>query len=297
MKKIYTILSILLLTSSAFAQNDVEVSASDSWIAYMTVFETPANGGGYLFGSGWGVSDAQTTLDVGANTVTLQPNFNGYANSLTGAPGDIDFWTNSPDGGITPGPLGNKLMEASTFAESDVTFNGSDLTFHGDVLANTLDPAYTASFFIKALDPANGYSDALGGAKIFPIPASGPFTVSATGAELAAGLVVQYGFTVEGINANPLNEAALGSIVIGVSDVGLNDFNSVQTNVYPNPASNELFISSEFEVVNFTIVNLAGQTVLEGEMSKADISVLETGSYVIHIATEQGVSVKRFIKK
>lgn len=285
MKKIYTLLSILLLSTATFAQNDIEVNASDNWISYMNVFETPANGGAYVYGEAWLVQDAKTTLNVGANTVTLQPNFSQYAADPTDA-----FWVDQTT------LEGNKFLEASTFVEPGVTFNGTDLTFHGGVLTNTLDPAYSAVFFIKALDPMNNYIDVLGGSKTFPIPASGVFTVSATAAELTAGLIVQYGFAVSGINANPLNEAALGSIVIGVDNVGINNLNSVQTNIYPNPATNELFISSESEVDNFTIVNLTGQTVLLGETSTADLSGLATGVYVIHITTEQGEAFKRFIK-
>ena len=46
------------------------------------------------------------------------------------------------------------------------------------------------------------------------LPASGDFTVTVAANDLATGLIVQYGFRVYGRNANPANEAALGSVVV-----------------------------------------------------------------------------------
>ena len=44
--------------------------------------------------------------------------------------------------------------------------------------------------------------------------ASGTFSVSATAAELPAGLIVQYGFVMVGPNADPATAGALGSVAI-----------------------------------------------------------------------------------
>jgi hypothetical protein len=212
MKKV--LLSVMTLVASlSFGQNVVNVSAGDSWNGYMNWFDLVGN---YQNGSGWGVPELRTDIDVVGDVITLYPNFNTYANALGGSPSDIDYWTNSPDGGLTPGPTGNKIMEANTLVEP-AGFNDQDLTFKGSVLVNTLDASYSAKFFIKALDPANGYADALGGAKIVDLPSSGNFSVSATAAELPAGLIIQYGFVVTGLNANPADENVLGRIVIGPS--------------------------------------------------------------------------------
>ena len=130
MKKLYFLFSsaIILFFGTVLnlnAQNNVVVSASDNWIGYMNVFDLAGN---YQFGSGWGVADLKTTTDVAANTITLQPNFNTYADN----PGD-PYWQN--------GAIGNKLMEASTFVEPGASFNGVDLTFSGIVTSNTIDLA------------------------------------------------------------------------------------------------------------------------------------------------------------
>lgn len=282
MNKLITLSLGTLLSVSSFAQNDVPLDATDNWIAYMNVSDFS---GTYIFGSPWALADAKTTLNISANTLTLQPNFNTYAQNPTDT-----FWVNQTTG------EGNKVCEALTFVEP-AGFNGSDLTFHGDVLSNTLDQAYVTTFFIKALDPANGYADALGGTKVFPLPMSGPFTVSVTGAELASGLVVQYGFSVTGVNANPADEAALGSVVVGIDDAGIDDLNAIHATIYPNPATDQLFISSDVIVTDYSIVNLAGQVVSTGEGSIADLSALQAGVYVVTISSDQGTATRRFVKQ
>lgn len=283
MNKFITLSIGTLLSVSSFAQNDVPVDATDSWIAYMNIFNA---GGGYEFGSPWALADVKSTLNVPANTITLQPNFNLYADNPTDP-----YWVDQTTG------EGAKVCEALTFVEP-AGFNGSDLTFFGDVLSFTLDATkYEAFFFIKALDPNNGYADALNGTKIFPIPTSGPFTVSATGAELASGLVIQYGFSVIGINANPADEAALGSVVLGIDDAGINDLNTIHATIYPNPANDQLFISSDVTVTDFSISNLAGQVVSTGEGSIVDLSELEAGIYVVTISSDQGTATRRFVKQ
>ena len=58
------------------------------------------------------------------------------------------------------------------------------------------------------MNPATGFNDELNGAGIFDIPASGDFSVTIPAADLAPGLIVQCGFSVTGLNANPANEDA-----------------------------------------------------------------------------------------
>ncbi len=182
----------------------VDVSGSDNYIGYMNVFENPADpnpccGGGYVFGSPWALSDVLSTLDAGANTITLQPNFNTYNASDA-------FWSDGNGNG-------NKIMEANTYLENGA-WNGNDLTFSGSVVSNTIADGYTVLYFIKALAPWNGYQDVLNGSAIMTLPASGDFSVSVPASSLYDGLIVQVGFVVIGMNANPANADALGSVVV-----------------------------------------------------------------------------------
>lgn len=286
MKKSFTIIALSLFSlPMIFAQNDIELSGSDAWIGYMNVFNLS---GGYEFGSAWAVPDLKSTPSASANTLTLHPNFNTYANN----PGDA-YWINLATG------EGNKEMEALTFVEPGATFNGQDLTFSGTVQAYTLDDAYTVKYFIKALDPNADFADALGGAKIFDLPTSGEFSVSATAAELPAGLVIQYGFSVTGLNANPANEADLGSVVLGAGPSSVNDLNTLQIamSVFPNPTVETLFIKSDAQVQSYQISTFLGQIVQRGSAAKeVDVKNLAAGTYFISVQAKEGNKVMKFIK-
>jgi hypothetical protein len=178
---------------------------ADGWIGYMSVFENNAGAqGGFVFGSTWGVPDIKTTIvtDVPGTYIgdqlRLQPNFQAYN------PGD-PFWSDGQGGG-------NKFMEANTYVE----FGGISqpfATFAGTVNSYTLDSAYTALAFIKVLNPAAGWS--LDVFETFDLSAGGSFALAS---DLTAhqGKVLQLGFLVQGLNANPINEAALGSALVTV---------------------------------------------------------------------------------
>ena len=188
-----------------------------SWIGYVNVFNNDSGAqGSYIFGSGWGVADLKTTI-VTSNPGTLvgdqlilQPNFNTYVDSLSGTDADRAFWTNSTDGGVTPGSDGNKWMDANVFVET-IPIAEPTFTLQGVVEANTLDPAYQSLAFIKVLDPNQGFATVLNDS--IALPTSGSFTVTSDLSPYQ-GLLLQTGFAVSGLNANPVDEPALGSVAV-----------------------------------------------------------------------------------
>ena len=207
---------LLVLVAVAAAQ----VASAGDWVGYMNVFNNAAGSqGSYVFGSGWGVSDLKTTIsNSNAGTIigdqlVLEPNYNTYTASLTGNDADRAFWTNSSDGGVTPGPLGNKWMNASTFVET-ANLAVPSYTLAGNVTANTLNTGlYTAKAFIKVLDPNNGYATLLNDS--VTLPASGPFIVTSN-LSLLQGKLLQVGFSMDGINGNPVDAATNGSVSVSV---------------------------------------------------------------------------------
>ena len=287
MKKLFTSIAFSLLTLPFLVgQNTVTVDAGASWIGFMTVFNLD---GSVNFGDFWAIPDLKTVPNVVDNTVTLQPNFNTYAND----PMD-PFWVNQDTG------EGNKDMEANTFVEPGDSFNGSDLTFIGTVQEYTLDDAYTAKYFIKALDPNNNFADVLEGSAIFDLPTSGEFSVTVTGDQLAPGLVIQYGFVITGRNANPDNEAELGGVVVGEASTSVSELNdpSIEASVYPNPVANVLSIKSATPVEAFQVLNLAGQQVISGVGTQdVDVSELPAGTYSIIVTVEEGKKAMTFVKQ
>lgn len=135
----FTLMGVAL---SAKADTTFTVDPGAAWLGYMNVFEIPANGGGYVFGSAWGTADLVATFS--GSTLTLAPNSVNDTNS---------FWY-TPSG--MPGAVGNKTMDASMYVESsDGSLGGQTITFTGQVLTSTLttNTDYTSVAFIKDFAP------------------------------------------------------------------------------------------------------------------------------------------------
>lgn len=294
MKKI-TLFLFLITASFGFSQNTETVDLSATWNGYMNVFDNPADatpdcGGGFCFGSGWALGDLVAV--IGASDVTLSPNVNTYADNVGGAPGDINYWTNSPDGGTTPGTDGNKLMEANFFVEPGPTYNNVDLTFTGEITNNTLDARYTAVVFIKTIGGTNLN-------KTIPVPSSGVFSLTATAAELASG-VVQYGFAITGLNANPADN--WGSIAAQPVVLSTDDFGFSQVSVYPNPAQDEWNIKTNGQNINSVqVFDMLGKNVMSVTPNKNDVTLdaseLPSGLYFARLTSESGTKSIKLIKQ
>ncbi len=183
----------------------VPAAHAGDWTGYMNVFDNSSGSqGGYLFGSNWGVDALKTTVNTSnpgtiiGDNLTLEPNYNTYTDALAGNDADRAYWTNSSDGGVTAGPLGNKWMEANTiFAVPSI----SELTYSltGTVDANTLDSGYTAEAFVKVLD--SGSFVTLLNDRV-TLPTSGDFAITSD-LTFYQGQILQTGFSVSGLNANP----------------------------------------------------------------------------------------------
>ena len=69
--------------------------------------------------------------------------------------------------------------------------------------------------------------------------------------------------------------------------------------LYPNPVSDQLFISSENTIIeNITVYSLTGKIVLdlENETNSIDVSALTNGVYIIELSTAKGKSINKFVK-
>jgi hypothetical protein len=267
------------VTETPGEPNAVDSNPDQAWTGYMNVFDIDADGvqGGFVFGQPWGVADLQTTLNIDAPNIILEPNFNGYAENI----GDA-FWDNGEG-------EGNKFMEASTYVESGDAFNGADLTFTGSVYENTLGDAHTASYFIKSLDPSAGYSDSLGGAYVFEMPASGEFSVTVDAALLPAGQIVQYGFVVTGRNANPEN-TGYGRVVIGEAGLSVSNNTPLDMVIYPNP-SNGSYVTIQTPVNGVKYVevfDITGKRLINTSLSAdtLDVSSISSGLYLVKVTVE-----------
>ena len=116
-----------------------------------------------------------------------------------------------------------------------------------------------------------------------------------------ADAVVQYGFQVFGLNGNPVNEVALGSVVITTDVLSINDVEIINASIYPNPTSNNINIQSEEQITNVVIYNTLGQTVRKVSPDATNFSVdtsnLDAGTYFAVLSTENASKTVKFIKK
>lgn len=93
--------------------------------------------------------------------------------------------------------------------------------------------------------------------------------------------------------------------IVKGANVGISDLTSFDMQVFPNPASSELFINAGDQKGNFTfkIFNVLGEQIAEQKGSfsqqliKTNVSAFAPGMYSIQLQTETGVSNSKFIVK
>lgn len=286
MKKITFIIAVFL-AANFYAQNTVSVDGTKDWKSYVAAFNVSNNA--FAFGFEYNIDLAKTTFT--SNTATLQPNFAIWAdNNPTVDPGWFDDAT-------TP----NKIVEVSSFVE-DASLAASDLIFTGNIDSHTISNGYEVEAFIKALDPNNGYSTVTNN-RVTLNSGDSSFSVSATAAELTSGFIIQYGFSVTGLIADPENENSLGSVVVSDNTLSNNDFAKVNFEVYPNPASSQWTIDAGTESIeSVEVFNLSGKLVMQAEGNKQsklelDASQLNPGVYLATIMNASSSKSVKLIKK
>lgn len=285
MKQIYFFAALLIgCTFATQAQNTVEVDANATFVGFANVFELPVNGGAYAFGSAWGVEDIKTTVDIGAGTITLQPNFNTYADNPTDP-----YWVNQTT------LEGNKIFEGNTYVE-DNSLVGAELTFNGRCTSYTIDGAYTVMAFIKVFNADFSVTKV----EEVALTEGANFSVVYTNVE-APDAVVQYGFYVSGVNANPADEGTLGSVIVTAPSLGVNDNQTINVAAYPNPSNSVWNLNAQEEIKTVELYNVLGAKVTNLEVNSTEVAIntqeLATGIYLARIATDAGTKTIKLIKQ
>lgn len=82
--------------------------------------------------------------------------------------------------------------------------------------------------------------------------------------------------------------------------VGIEESNSTEVKLYPNPANDFLQIESDAEMIHITVFDIAGRAVLSQETGHKSFQLqldgLSTGKYTLRVITEKGVFTDSFIK-
>ena len=100
-----------------------------------------------------------------------------------------------------------------------------------------------------------------------------------------------------------VNGCSAYSSVVTVTGVGIKEVSSFRSEVYPNPATTVLQVSSEEALLSIAIVDLFGrkvftQAVNEAKQTQIDVSKMAASTYFIHLTTTNGnTAVKSFVKQ
>ncbi len=121
-----------------------------------------------------------------------------------------------------------------------------------------------------------------------------------TGAQAQSHTAVASGnYTVEVTDANGCVNT---SGAVNVTGVGINDAFDVESSVYPNPATDILFIECTENIESVCVTDLLGrnmivQTQINNQKFTIDVSVLSEAAYLIHMKTTSGkTAVRHFVR-
>lgn len=97
---------------------------------------------------------------------------------------------------------------------------------------------------------------------------------------------------------NPGSVLKLDDLSFNGGDVGLEEFNSMNVDIYPNPASTSVMIKAD-GTYNYSIVNLSGQEVMKQNnlhgAIELDVSELSSGAYFVRINNEYSTESHKLI--
>ncbi|MEZ4843608.1 MAG: DUF4465 domain-containing protein [Bacteroidia bacterium] len=82
---------------------------------------------------------------------------------------------------------------------------------------------------------------------------------------------------------------------------GIQNQNTINFNLYPNPAANKLYFDIDTKVDSYQILDISGKvlinTVNQNSINVIDISALKQGLYILQLNTDRGLATKRFVKE
>lgn len=81
------------------------------------------------------------------------------------------------------------------------------------------------------------------------------------------------------------------------TETAKNSFSTIE--VYPNPTTSVLNVTSVSEKATYRVYNMLGQMVITGKLSNGTINVsnINTGNYILEVNDNETITVKRFIKQ
>ncbi|MFE3869743.1 reprolysin-like metallopeptidase [Flavobacterium sp. ZS1P70] len=134
-------------------------------------------------------------------------------------------------------------------------------------------------------------------------PASGSFTIPATATLGATRMRVSMKYNGIPTACEAFSYGQVEDYTVNIVSAAKESVTSRNTiaeiNLYPNPASSVINVTSVSDNATFKVYNLLGQTVINGKLSNGSINVssINVGNYVLEITDKETTTVKRFIKQ
>ena len=97
-----------------------------------------------------------------------------------------------------------------------------------------------------------------------------------------------------GMNGNAFG----GTITLMSSVVGINNVEMSQLSVYPNPATDILYIQSLMAVQSIVVYDIHGRIVIQAEnTTSVSVSNLPNGIYLVKVKTASDETIQQVVKK
>ncbi|MCX6280721.1 MAG: T9SS type A sorting domain-containing protein [Bacteroidetes bacterium] len=79
---------------------------------------------------------------------------------------------------------------------------------------------------------------------------------------------------------------------------GIETEENIKITVYPNPATDNIYMKSEYSIISTEVMDYTGRIVysnpdLQGKISQINVSTLNSGIYMVKIVTDHGIGVKK----
>jgi chitodextrinase len=133
--------------------------------------------------------------------------------------------------------------------------------------------------------------------------ASGSFTIPATATLGATRMRVSMKYNgiptaCEAFSYGQVEDYTV-NIVSAAKDSETSRNTIAEINLYPNPTSSIINVTSVSDNATFKVYNLLGQTVINGKLANGSINVsnINAGNYILEITDKETTTVKRFIKQ
>ena len=269
----------IILATPAINVDNAEILTFD--LGQQDGYTNPECGFGYLTDP----TDPETYVELGSYPVGSDMETIEY--DITGLSGDMHFaWKHN--GGIMSGSF-YRLDNVVLTGESSLMPPGGlilDVEEYFDVVLSW--PEYGC---VPVIDGYNVYRSVDGGD--YELISAALMETILYDNDLSNGLYEYYiTVTVDGTESEASNTVSM--LITAIEDIS-----SAQADVYPNPASDRISITSDLVIEDLKIFNQSGQLVLQERKNShsfnQDISELRIGIYMIQLKTSQTIITKRLI--